>query len=297
MLKPISDKESFLLDLAKADLHFEQMITGAIAAVQIKQEEALAFSRLWAFMGRAMAFNVKEEQCSQISRITDELRSAGKELISLFVNESAAGMAIDFDQSLLLNHWLTKQTSQYNDPLLKSIDGTVVRFEASLAKLKELTLTGLYARLERVIGGAKAIDIVYGQAAATIQKFFKFGAAPKTVKGRYVFEKTLYGVDSQYSKSPGQYRLNSGYRGEFVTLQNALKAFEHYNPNCSLWPLISSFLFTLEKSDDGFDLRDVVEYSNHKIVFFKSKLELHIDIETCAQLVAFTRIHQQAAAA
>lgn len=297
MLKPISEKESFLVELAKADLHFDQMITGAIAAVQIKQEEALAFSRLWSFMGRTMAFSVKDEQCSQISRITDELRSAGKELISLFVKESAAGMAIDFDQSLLLNHWLTKQTNQYHDPLLKSIDGTTERFEDSLAKLKDSTLTALYARLDRVLGGSKAIDIVYGQAAVTIKNFFKFGTAPKIVKGRYVFDKTLYGVESQYARLPQQYRLNHGYRGEFVTLQNALKAFEHYNPNCSLWPLISSFLFTLEKSDGGFDLREVVEYSNHKIVFFKSKLELHIDIETCAQLVAFTRIHTRAAAA
>ncbi len=297
MLKPISEKESFLVELAKADLHFEQMITGAVTAVQIKQEEALAFSRLWAFMGRAMAFNVKEEQCSQISRIADDLRSAGKELISLFVKESAGGMTINFDQSVLLDHWLTKQTNQYHDPLLKPIDGTVEMFEASLAKLNESTLTGLYARLERVLGGTKALDILYGQAAVTIQRFFRFDTTPKMVKGRYVFDKTLYGVDTQYSHLPGQYKLNYGYRAEFVTLQNALKAFESYSTTSSLSPLILSFLRSMENSSDGFDLRDVVEYSNHKIVFFKSKLELHIDIETCAQLVAFTRIHQQAAAA
>lgn len=291
-LHPINEKLAYLKGLAKADAYFSERISAAEDCVERVMQAKAAHDDMWLFIGFTKAFSGKSVQVDAIKSITAEMRMYAWKVIDHYIKAASAGLAIQVSREALLNDWLPKQDNEFHDALLSELDGSPEPFAKTLNTLRSITFVGLYQTLDASYNPKMTQELMYKQAAKAIIDYFRFDYnAPEPVKGGYLVEKRLYGVDTQFSSRPGKYRVDYSFRNELGEFRKWVQVFENYAGDADLFSLLGTVLMNLHHTDNGFDPRDSFEYGDARFTFYKSKVEFRIGALEFMQLFTFCRLY------
>jgi len=296
-LHPINEKPAYLKGLAKADAYFSERLSAAEDCVERVMQAKAAHDDMWLFIGFEKAFSGKSVQAEAIKSIVAEMRMYAWKVIDHYIKAASAGLAVQVSRDALLNDWLPKQENEFHDALLSELDGRPELFAKSLNTLRSITFVGLYQTLDANYNPQKTQELIYAQAAKAIIDYFRFEySAPEQVKGGFLIEKRLYGVDTQYSHRPGKYRVDYSFRNDLGEFRKSVQVFESYAGasmagGADLYSLLGVVHMNLHHQDNGFDPRDSFEYGDSKFTFYKSKVEFRIGAAEFMQLFTFCRLY------
>lgn len=149
--------------------------------------------------------------------------------------------------------------------------------------------TAFYKELAAEVNPTTGQDMAYSHSANQLIELLPWYQLTQQKSGA-VFAKASHSSE-QYKGSYGSLRVHYNVRSDTRELLEHLKTFSAFSGDDDLYCSFQMLYNRLYRFDDGFDLRDTVEYGGIRFVFFKNKIEIRIPDVIFGQLVTFCRVY------